>query len=77
MLRATIAGTASAALLLAATALAGPVAATPTRHWLEFMDWAQDLLVDPLLPVKGFTTPRDTPGAGLEWNEKAIASCLV
>ena len=53
------------------------LAATPTRHWLEFMDWAQDLLVDPLLPVKGFTTPRDTPGTGLEWNEKAIAPCLV
>ncbi len=31
----------------------------------------------PLLPVKGFTTPRDTPGAGLEWNEKAIAACRV
>ena len=34
------------------------LAATPTRHWLEFMDWGQDLLVDPLVPVKGFTTPR-------------------
>ena len=53
------------------------LAATPTRHWLEFMDWGQDLLIDPLLPVKGFTTPRDTPGAGLEWNEKAIAPHLV
>jgi mandelate racemase len=53
------------------------LAATPTRHWLEFMDWGQDLLVDPLLPVKGFTIPRDTPGAGIEWNEKAIAPCLV
>jgi mandelate racemase len=53
------------------------LAATPTKHWLEFMDWGQDLLVDPLLPVKGFTTPRDTPGTGIEWNEKAIAPCLV
>jgi mandelate racemase len=53
------------------------LAATPTKHWLEFMDWGQDLLVDPLLPVKGFTTPRDTAGAGLEWNETAIAPCLV
>ena len=49
------------------------LAATPTRHWLEFMDWGQDLIVDPLVPVKGFTTPRDTPGTGIEWNEKAIA----
>jgi len=53
------------------------LAATPTRHWLEYMDWAQDLLVDPLVPVEGFTTPRDTPGTGIEWNEKAIAPCLV
>ena len=27
------------------------LAATPTKHWLEFMDWGQDLLEDPLLPV--------------------------
>jgi mandelate racemase len=53
------------------------LAATPTRHWLEYMDWGQDLLADPLLPVKGFTTPRDTPGTGVEWNEKAIAPHLV
>lgn len=53
------------------------LAATPTKHWLEFMDWGQDLIRDPLVPVKGFTTPRDTPGTGLEWNEKAIAPCLV
>ena len=25
------------------------------RHWLEFMDWGQDLMMDPLVPVKGFT----------------------
>jgi mandelate racemase len=53
------------------------LAATPTRHWLEYMDWGQDLLADPLLPVKGYTTPRDTPGTGVEWNEAAIARCLV
>ena len=53
------------------------LAATPTKHWLEFMDWGQDLMHDPLVPVKGFTTPRDTPGTGLEWNEKAIAPHLV
>jgi mandelate racemase len=53
------------------------LAATPTRHWLEFMDWGQDLIVDPVVPVRGFTTPRDTPGTGIEWNEKAIARYLV
>jgi len=53
------------------------MAATPTRHWLEFMDWGQDLMMDPLLPVRGFTTPRDTPGTGVEWNEKAIAPLVL
>jgi mandelate racemase len=53
------------------------LAATPTKHWLEFMDWGQDLIKDPLLPVKGFTTPPDTPGTGIEWNERAIAPCLI
>ena len=41
------------------------------------MDWGQDLLADPLLPSKGTTTPRDTPGTGVEWNEAAIARYLV
>ncbi|MDX2205973.1 MAG: enolase C-terminal domain-like protein [Hyphomicrobiaceae bacterium] len=53
------------------------LAATPTRHWLEFMDWGQDLLADPLVPVAGFTTPREAPGTGIAWNEAAIARCLV
>jgi mandelate racemase len=53
------------------------LAATPTRHWLEYMDWGQDLLHDPLVPVNGFTTPRELPGTGVEWNEQAVAPCLV
>jgi len=44
---------------------------------LEFMDWGQDLFAEPLLPVAGFTTPRDTPGTGVEWNEAAVARCLI
>jgi L-alanine-DL-glutamate epimerase-like enolase superfamily enzyme len=41
------------------------------------MDWGQDLIQDPLVPAKGYTAPRETPGTGLEWNEKAIAPCLI
>jgi mandelate racemase len=53
------------------------LAATPTRHWLEFMDWGQDLIEAPLLPEKGFTRPSDTPGTGVSWNERMVARCLI
>ncbi|MGH6814957.1 MAG: enolase C-terminal domain-like protein [Hyphomicrobiaceae bacterium] len=53
------------------------LAATPTRHWLEYMDWGQDLITDPIVPEKGFVKPKETPGVGLEWNEQAVARCLI
>ena len=53
------------------------LAATPTRHWLEYMDWAQDLITDPVVPDKGFARAKDTPGAGITFNEAAIARCIV
>ena len=53
------------------------LAATPTAHWLEYMDWAQDLIDDPVIPVKGFATPKNTPGAGITFNEAAIAKRVV
>ncbi|MEM9028306.1 MAG: enolase C-terminal domain-like protein [Pseudomonadota bacterium] len=51
--------------------------ATPTAHWLEFMDWGHDLLMDPLVPEAGFARPREAPGAGLEWNEAALSKAIV
>jgi mandelate racemase len=53
------------------------LAATPTSHWLEFMDWGQDLIADPLVPTRGLVTPPPRPGTGVEWNEKAVARCLL
>ena len=38
--------------------------------------WVQVAPLGPV-PVKGLTTPRDTPGTGVEWNEKAVAPHLV
>lgn len=51
--------------------------ATPTGHWLEFMDWGHDVLQDPLVPVNGFAEPREAPGAGLEWKETELAKYVV
>lgn len=53
------------------------LAATPTRHWLEYMNWGQDLLDDPLVPENGFVTLKSTPGAGIAFKEKALAKCVV
>lgn len=53
------------------------LAATPSRHWLEFVDWGQELIRDPLVPQAGFAIPPQSPGTGVEWNEAAIAACLA
>lgn len=58
--------------------LYGPIAAhmlrvIETPHWLEFTDWATDVIVDPPQAVDGMVTAPDRPGFGLEWNEDIIA----
>jgi mandelate racemase len=49
------------------------LAATPTAHWLEYVDWADSIVQEPLRIVDGMAIVPDRPGAGLEWNEAAIA----
>jgi mandelate racemase len=49
------------------------LAATPTAHWLEYVDWADPILRDPLRVVDGHATPPDRPGAGIEWDTDAVA----
>jgi mandelate racemase len=46
--------------------------ATPTCHWLEFMDWAEPVLREPLRVKDGFAQIPDRPGAGIVWNEDAV-----
>ena len=49
------------------------LAATPTAHWLEYMDWANPILVEPLKIVDGYAHTPDRPGNGLAWNADAVA----
>jgi mandelate racemase len=51
--------------------------ATPTRGWLEFMDWGQDLIERPVIPTKGIARPNDTPGAGIDFRETVLAKYVV
>lgn len=53
------------------------LAITPTRHWLEYVDWAQPVLRHKLQPAAGRITAPDTPGIGVEWDEEAVARYLV
>ncbi|HTX03764.1 MAG TPA: enolase C-terminal domain-like protein [Candidatus Acidoferrales bacterium] len=48
------------------------LAATPTRHWLEYVDWAQPVLRDALEVKDGHLTASSEPGSGIAWNEDAI-----
>jgi mandelate racemase len=48
------------------------LAATPTAHWLEYVDWMNPLLAEPLRVVDGMAMPSERPGAGLEWNQDII-----
>ena len=53
------------------------LAVTPTRHWLEYVDWSQPVLKAKLLPVDGQVIAPDVPGIGIEWDEDAVARYAV
>ncbi len=48
------------------------LATTPTAHWLEYVDWADAILAEPLRVADGGAVTSDRPGAGLAWNEDAV-----
>ncbi|MER8732142.1 mandelate racemase [Mesorhizobium sp. M1227] len=47
--------------------------ATPGAHFLEYVDWADALLEEPLQILDGMAIPSNRPGAGLSWDEKRLA----
>jgi len=53
------------------------LAATPTCHWLEYVDWADAVLKDPLEVKDGFARVADRPGTGIAWDEKAVKKHLL
>jgi mandelate racemase len=48
------------------------LAVTPTAHWLEYMDWANPILAEPLAIADGKATPPDRAGHGMAWDEAAV-----
>ena len=53
------------------------LAVTPTRHWLEYMDWAEPVLQKPVRRERGCAIADETPGTGVAWNEDAVKRCIV
>ncbi len=45
---------------------------TPTAHWVEWVDWANPILAEPLVPLAGQLQPSSSPGTGIAWNEGAV-----
>jgi mandelate racemase len=48
------------------------LAAAPTSHWLEYVDWANPILEEPLKVEDGHASVPDAPGIGLSWDEEAV-----
>ncbi len=53
------------------------LAATPTRHWLEYVDWAAPILAEPMEIRDGLARVRDVPGTGIQWNEEGVKRHLA
>lgn len=46
---------------------------TPTAHWLEYADWWNPVLSEPLQIENGMATVGDSVGTGIAWNEDAVS----
>lgn len=52
------------------------LAARPTAHWLEYVDWVNPELQQPLEAKQGRALVPDRPGTSINWNEEAIKRYL-
>ncbi|WP_246791844.1 enolase C-terminal domain-like protein [Burkholderia perseverans] len=53
------------------------MAVTPTAHWLQYYDYADLVLREPMRIVDGNAIPNETPGNGIDWNPEAVARYRV
>lgn len=51
--------------------------ATPTAHWLEYADWWNPIVAEPLVVTDGLARIDGVIGSGVEWNEAIVARHLV
>ena len=53
------------------------LAVTPTAHWLEYADWWNAVVAEPLVITDGQATFDGVVGSGVEWNEKTVERYAV
>jgi len=53
------------------------LSATPTCHFLEYVDWADKIVEEPLAIDDGFAVVPQRPGNGLTWNASAVAKYRI
>lgn len=46
--------------------------ATPTAHWLEYVDWADAIVQEPLIMRDGMVLTSERPGSGIAWDEAKL-----
>jgi mandelate racemase len=45
---------------------------TPTAHWLEYADWWNPILREPLVIERGMARVEQSTGTGIAWNENVL-----
>ena len=53
------------------------LAASPTCHWLEHVDWAAPVLAEPVRVVDGCVIAGERPGSGIDWDEDGVERHLA
>lgn len=53
------------------------LAATPTSHLLEYVDWTDAIAREPVKIVNGCWPMNDRPGTGLDWDAQAVARLRI
>lgn len=48
------------------------LAATPTCHWLEYVDWTDAIAREPVRIENGCWPMNESPGSGVAWDDKAV-----
>lgn len=48
------------------------LAASPTAHWLEYVDWFDAVAVEPIRLERGHVMLSNSPGAGVAWDPDAV-----